>query len=180
MSAGVAVKCPVSGCGTVLKVKSSLSSHLARKHARGSHTCCVSFLDSTSGCELSSMNQPVGNAVSLSCSDGTTESRNEEWKDCFVHSLGLFYMMLEPKLIVPVSTAQSIAQKFTQIHELYKKCTISNLQALHKNKAGAAITKQLVTATHNDAFSELNSLFSTDTSAKLTSRKRTRTFNQHV
>lgn len=122
----------------------------------------MSSVVSTSVCELAGIDQSAANAASLSYSDDITKGSYEEWKDCVERSLGLFYLMLESKLIVPVSTVQSIAQNLTDIHELNNKCTISILQALLKNNAGDAITAELVNAIHNDAFSELNALFSTD------------------
>lgn len=175
---GVAVSCPYKNCYKVFKIKSSFSAHLSRSHNKWSvgeiadnHVDRNCFRNLHADATVT--DHPVNDAIDAS--DDVSMEVNEEvqmhpvdFKAKYFNSVALFYMMLQGKHLVPVSTISKIVEELSVTHELEYEFLMTNLRlAMLKNNVSEGQAEDIIsTVMRNDIFKEAhnadNGLLRTD------------------
>jgi len=124
---GVAVSCPFRNCHQTFKVKSSFSAHLSRNHSSGLVGEIADDYVNPNCLRSADVNVAVAHPVddSIDACDGLDMDVHKEvqmhpvdFKVKYFNSIALFYMMLEGKYLVPVSTIGKIVEELAVSHEL--------------------------------------------------------------
>jgi hypothetical protein len=113
------IECPFQGCCSKFNVKSSFSSHLSRKHF---DICEISLTSARNQVEIQGDAEPpqaaepevepFDNLEDFLCDD-TVENDNN-----YLRQLALFYLKLQGKYLLPVSTIQTIITEFEDCHDM--------------------------------------------------------------
>ena len=132
---GNSVACPYKDCGKMFKLKSSFSAHLSRKHSNSSvHQICDYHLVSPSFDETVSPQNVVSEAADdgddLSGDDAVEFVDYQEYKQKYFHSMAQFYMLLQSKFHVPVTTINKIVEELCVTHELESQFLQSSLRTM--------------------------------------------------
>lgn len=142
---GVEIRCPFANCKKRFSVRSSFASHISRVHNKLDQI----QLDSTSsetGTVLTESaqenNQEFPGRLHSSDEESVTDDEVDVSADSFKHSLSLFYLKLEAKLLLPNSTIQEIIDTVQDIHALSQQNLIPKLK---KKLEGIGITDDEVT-----------------------------------
>ena len=131
----LSVTCPYKNCGKLFKVKSSFSAHLSRKHNKWTilDLADVREVCGVAGAEEDVEQDDVEASVTNYHSDAGEPEQEVvqdlvEFKRKYVDSIASFYLMLQGKYLVPVSTTGQIVDELTVSHELEQECSISLLK----------------------------------------------------
>lgn len=136
---GRAVSCPVRGCNTDFRVKSSFTAHMSRKH-RGFTDSSVSNVYIESASHPSTSTPPESGDFVPHCDAGPVTGTDEvdldiseNFSDLYLRNVSLFYLRLQGQFLLPASTIQNIVEEMQNINELGQTYTLSKLSSLLKN-----------------------------------------------
>lgn len=160
---GHEVCCPVSGCSSVFKIKSSFTSHISRKHGDITDRS-INDLYRDLPRQSSVVAMPTADSEVTENEDVTETGRDDEdmdssgdFSDLYLRNVSLFYLKLQGKFLLPASTIQSIVEEMVNIHELGQAYTLSRLRSLLKNDTSLSdddITKVCDSVKESDLFTE--------------------------
>jgi len=169
LAVGVAVSCPYKNCCKLFKVKSSFSSHLSRNHNKWSVSEIANNHVDSNCLENVDYDHPVDADVDVDMEvNEEVQMHRVDFKAKYFNSVALFYMMLQGKYLVPVSTISKIVQELGVTHELEHEFLMNNLRvAMLKNNVPQHQAEDIVnTVMHNDILNEAhnadNGLLRTD------------------
>lgn len=120
---GKKVTCPYDGCRKYFRVRSSFATHISRKHNKAA-AAQVAGQHSNTGCSTQPLDE---NLASTSCDYVEDKCGDEE---SFLHSLALFFLKIQGKILLPASTIQSITEGFQHVHS----SSMSDFYGKLKNK----------------------------------------------
>jgi hypothetical protein len=140
IDAGITVHCPVQGCGRPMSKKSTLTAHISVKHGNvnkmnineamtevDENSVCTTELnvdttdlsDSTEPELPDTSGQHVDTADTIVSYDNTyVETYDGINKNAFMQNLSLFFLRLQCRFNVPVSTIEVIARELQCLHAL--------------------------------------------------------------
>ena len=152
---GTVVDCPFHACYTKLKKKNTFSSHFSRKHRNRS----VNSVSQKYYCEPASLVNCENGALVPERPDAVNyESNQDDYKSddsdqcaqidfCnieqqYLRNLALFYLKLQSKLLLPVSTIQHIISGFEDVHSVGQTYVQSKLL---RNLESVGVSKDCAT-----------------------------------
>lgn len=161
---GVAVSCPYKKCNKVFKVRSSFSAHLSRNHSSGSVGDIVDNPVDATCFEHVDTDLTVTHSVDAigTCDDASMDIHEEvqmnqaDFKVKYFNSVASFYMMLQGKYLVPVSTISKIVEELGVTHDLEYEFLMNNIRvAMLKNNVPQDQAEDIIsTVMRNDIFNE--------------------------
>ena len=131
---GFEIQCPVAGCSKKYSVKSSLTAHLSIKH-KNRITLVERGIDLNANVfvYLNTETHPEREDRTLE-NDGDGEQNDLEINDTkdintnmFVENVGLFFLKLQCKYHIPVSTVQEICRELNNLHSVSSESFINYL-----------------------------------------------------
>ena len=157
---GRAVTCPVRGCTTIFRVKSSFTAHMSQKHKDFSDST-ISDLNTESASQSSSAQNEsddfcpqLYDAGADMGTDACDMDVSENFSDLFLRNVSLFYLKLQGQFLLPASTIQNIVEEMQNIHELGMGYILRKLTSLLKNDTSDEdITKVCESVRGSDLFS---------------------------
>ncbi|XP_054724735.1 uncharacterized protein LOC129235069 [Uloborus diversus] len=155
INAGVKLECPYLNCSFSFTCKSSFTSHLSRYHRNWG----IGELNPN---YVSQSDLPVTDNEMCEPSDGDFQNNEiipAPSRENFNKDLALFYLKLQAKKLVPVSTIQLINQEIQKINEYHIDLLLENLR-LSLNSCSVSnfdIDKIICEMKENDVFSKCNS-----------------------
>jgi hypothetical protein len=125
---GLPVGCPFEGCSLTLRHPTTFSSHLSRAHnlssARIIRSSLIQPQDSDSSISLTASNaQSCDQGFNICESDIEMDSIDVDstvGDDLVIENMALFYLKLEVKHLIPVSTIQKIVEELSSLQTLAK------------------------------------------------------------
>lgn len=127
---GRAVSCPVRGCNTDFRVKSSFTAHISRKH-RGFTDRSVSNVYRESASHPSTSAPAESGDFAPHCDVGPATDTdevdvdiNKNFSGLYLRNASLFYFRLLRQFLLPSSTIQKIVEEMQNINKLGKTYTL--------------------------------------------------------
>ena len=128
----VEIQCPFKACTKAFSVRSSFTAHISRSHReRNTYGLCESIVktdekDAENNVDYDDATNELDDddhqcKVYLSDADVVTDSAQ------FVHNLGLFYLKLQAKFLLPASIIQSIVEEMQKLHTFGLLCGLKKL-----------------------------------------------------
>ena len=131
MNVGTRVECPFEGCSRTYALTSTFTSHLSRKHSK--RILSVDYIHvqpnpvsvPASVPEVREDNPEAEMPQLIENMDETSDDENSflksnEFSSLYLRNLALFFLKLESKLTVPVTTVQSIVDELQDVHRIGK------------------------------------------------------------
>jgi uncharacterized C2H2 Zn-finger protein len=150
---GMKIQCPVQECGRIMSKKSTFTAHISVKHGTVNkvniNQSMVEDVDSFSERESQDTTGHALQAADSMCSHGNighdvevdngihhsnwnsapeVEVDNGVQGDAFLHNLSLFFLRLQCKFNVPVSTIEVIAKEMNSLHAMSMETYLKSLK----------------------------------------------------
>jgi len=134
---GLEVVCPFRECNAAFSNKSSLKSHVFRKHQNfNADSLSEQYVVSSPPVVTPEVTCSVGPSISpVDSSDDEDHSSTEPvhvqpdvLEQQYVRSLALFFLQLQIKYLLPASTVQKICEEVSVLHDLTHEHAVYNVQ----------------------------------------------------
>lgn len=160
IDAGIKLKCPYSNCSFSFLNKSSFTSHLSRYHRNwGIDALSQNYFASQNESPLCDNETSASSSSFENNNGGTYPVYKPTSLDNFSKDMGLFYLKLQAKKLVPISTIQLINDEIQKINDSHIEILSENLKSKLKshNIPNSDIDKIIDDIKNNDIFSKCNS-----------------------
>lgn len=141
IACGIKIACPVVGCGRLMAVQSTFTSHMSVKHGRLTRmNVDPAILHREAPLNSPDLNDTLECENVAPCDTLTMADDHETESDGYgidndniLKELASFFLKLQCRFFVPVSTIQTIVDEFAKLHQL----GLENISGILKNRLSA-------------------------------------------